>query len=496
VPDYRYRKWTPLLFPAEEIDDGPDITVVGQVFSDIQEHSQTDRDKEVGGFLLGEVHWLPNQDIPIVWIDSTIRATHTNATSTRLEFTADTWIAFHQEREERFGDKKIILGWYHTHPGHGIFLSSHDTFIHEGFYTGQQQVALVVDPIRHQSGFFKWTSNGLDSHRYYGFTELYTSDDQSFNPGGNLSQDLLVGAQPVFPTEPEAPDILELPRWLSWIDKLPGSSLILNSLESSISRSLSLFSLVAFVSLIVFIIFASLVLGRLGNLTESVEMAALGSNADQSSGIITRTIPPLEAGVIWSGDFSSDSHRLAGLIHLQITPRITTDKGFEINVQRRLTNPVNGRDSLPESHVVYGYLQVSPAGLFPADIKKVDFEFVVPNDWLENYNIDPEEMRLWRFDEQFERYLELSLVGTIPSGNDSWAVTFTSPSLSYFALSGRIDSSAVSERTSALTSPVPPTAVPPTAVPPTCNQPDITQGATGSSPAGSLCNPVATAAPN
>ena len=34
------------------------------------------------------------------------------------------------------------------------------------------------------------------------------------------------------------------------------------------------------------------------------------------------------------------------------------------------------------------------------------------------------------------------------------------------------------------------------AVPPTCDQADATQGVTGSSPAGSVCDPVPTAAPN
>ncbi|MCL0053738.1 Mov34/MPN/PAD-1 family protein [Dehalococcoidia bacterium] len=528
MPDYRYRKWTPLLFPSEEIDDGPNITVLGQVFRDIQEHSQTDRDNEVGGFLLGNI-WSAGQDAPVVQIDSAIRAAHTNATSTRLEFTSDTWTAFHQEREARFSGKEI-LGWYHTHPGHGIFLSSYDTFIHENFYANPQQVALVVDPIRLESGFFKWTSNGLDSHRYYGFHELGTSDDQSFNPGGNLSQDLPVGPQTGLPTEPEVPDILELPHWLSWIDKLPGLSLIMKSVESSISRGLTLFSLMAFVALVVFVIFGSLVLGRLSDLTEAQGIGATGSNADRSSGVITRTIPSMGVGKPRSVTFSSDSGFLAGLRQIEISPRLSIDDEFEISVQNLLSNPRLGSDKAFKGHNVYGFLEVLTPGFLPRDIKGVSFQFVVPYSWLEMYNIDPEEIRLWRFDGD---WLASSPVNTSPSGNDSLAVTFTPNHLSYFALSGRTDSSEVSQRTSALTlaltspptavpptavpptavsptavsptavpptavSPtavpptavpptaVPPTAVPPTAVPPTCEQPDITQGVTGSSTAGSV----------
>ena len=39
----------------------------------------------------------------------------------------------------------LVLGWYHTHPGWGLFLSAHDQFIHGNFYGGPHHVALVID---------------------------------------------------------------------------------------------------------------------------------------------------------------------------------------------------------------------------------------------------------------------------------------------------------------------------------------------------------------
>ena len=53
-----------------------------------------------------------------------------------------------------------IVGWYHTHPDFGIFLSSHDLFIHRHFFAQPLQVAYVVDPIRQTRGFFQWRDGG------------------------------------------------------------------------------------------------------------------------------------------------------------------------------------------------------------------------------------------------------------------------------------------------------------------------------------------------
>ena len=54
-----------------------------------------------------------------------------------------------------------IVGWYHTHPSFGIFLSHHDLFIHQHFFAQPLQVAYVVDPINQTRGFFQWHDGGL-----------------------------------------------------------------------------------------------------------------------------------------------------------------------------------------------------------------------------------------------------------------------------------------------------------------------------------------------
>jgi hypothetical protein len=49
-----------------------------------------------------------------------------------------------------------IVGWYHSHPGFGIFLSEMDQFIHDNFFNEAWQIAYVDDPIDGDRGVFVW----------------------------------------------------------------------------------------------------------------------------------------------------------------------------------------------------------------------------------------------------------------------------------------------------------------------------------------------------
>ena len=72
-----------------------------------------------------------------------------------VTFTHETWAKINSEMDNKFS-KLSIVGWYHTHPDFGIFLSDRDRFIHEHFFTGPGQIAHVIDPIRKTEGVFIW----------------------------------------------------------------------------------------------------------------------------------------------------------------------------------------------------------------------------------------------------------------------------------------------------------------------------------------------------
>ena len=57
--------------------------------------------------------------------------------------------------DTKFTDRDIV-GWYHSHPNFGIFLSDRDCFIQDHFFNGPGQIAYVVDPVNGVEGVFAW----------------------------------------------------------------------------------------------------------------------------------------------------------------------------------------------------------------------------------------------------------------------------------------------------------------------------------------------------
>lgn len=109
---------------------------------------------EVGGVLAGNV-WRDGEG-PFLDIVAAIPAEHTRNEGTQLTFTPETWAQVNRVKDERYPQTKIV-GWYHTHPRFGIFLSDMDKFIHRRSFSQPWTTALVVDPVQQTEGFFVWT---------------------------------------------------------------------------------------------------------------------------------------------------------------------------------------------------------------------------------------------------------------------------------------------------------------------------------------------------
>jgi proteasome lid subunit RPN8/RPN11 len=127
---------------------------------------------EVGGVLTGQ--WCEDAATgsQFIVVNHMIPARHTRQGSVYLTFTKDTLIDVHERMESLFPGEKIV-GWYHTHPRMGVFLSHYDTFLHNNFFPEPWQVALVVEPFSSIAGFFvRQTDGTLDPTRYFGFYEM------------------------------------------------------------------------------------------------------------------------------------------------------------------------------------------------------------------------------------------------------------------------------------------------------------------------------------
>ena len=66
------------------------------------------------------------------------------------------------------GSRHLInVGWWHSHPGFGCFLSHIDIATQEGIFFQPYHVALVIDPIRNELAFFT-----LDKKAEKGYKEI------------------------------------------------------------------------------------------------------------------------------------------------------------------------------------------------------------------------------------------------------------------------------------------------------------------------------------
>ncbi len=129
------------------------IVMSASTLQEIERHLASDVTTELGGVLLGQVClW---QDQTYVEIEAFLPFDSQSRSSVHFTFTAETWITLTQVVEERFPDSYMV-GWYHSHPGLGVFFSAQDGDVQRVVFNQPWHVALVIDPSTAQAGFFGW----------------------------------------------------------------------------------------------------------------------------------------------------------------------------------------------------------------------------------------------------------------------------------------------------------------------------------------------------
>lgn len=124
-------------------------------------HARKYPNREVGGVLLGVIRRFKQGRI-ITIVTSIIRADGAIGRQASLRFTPEAWaeVLGIRDRDPIYQDEVRwqIVGWYHTHPNFGIFLSSMDVHTHRTF-TDPGHIALVIDPVRNKYGTFGWNDD-------------------------------------------------------------------------------------------------------------------------------------------------------------------------------------------------------------------------------------------------------------------------------------------------------------------------------------------------
>ena len=163
---------------GEHVVEDKNIYIAQSVYKDIHKFTKDKTENESGGVLVGNV--IEEFGKTNIIIRGFVEAKYCEGTPTTLKFTHETWEYVHGEIGKKYPKYKI-LGWIHTHPDFGIFLSEYDKFIQENFFKEENQIAYVVDPIQKIEGFYFWINGKIE--RCKGFfvfdkvgTEITVSD--------------------------------------------------------------------------------------------------------------------------------------------------------------------------------------------------------------------------------------------------------------------------------------------------------------------------------
>jgi proteasome lid subunit RPN8/RPN11 len=133
----------------------PEVAIDREVVRTIRQHARSCNKTEVCGVLIGQ-----DRD-QRVQITSCIEGENAEGAGAHVTFTQDTWEHIYAVKDKKYPDERIV-GWYHSHPGFGIFLSEHDTFIHKNFFSSPGQVAWVYDPDSDEEGCFGWVDGRIE----------------------------------------------------------------------------------------------------------------------------------------------------------------------------------------------------------------------------------------------------------------------------------------------------------------------------------------------
>jgi len=147
-------------------DKHANVRISTEVARQIRQHARSNLKNEVCGVLIGGF------EDSATHVRACIAGANAAQGGAHVTFTQDTWEHIYKIKDRDFPDERIV-GWYHSHPGFGIFLSDHDTFIHKNFFSAPEQVAWVFDPHSDEEGCFGWHSGRLERIPRFSFTDAH-----------------------------------------------------------------------------------------------------------------------------------------------------------------------------------------------------------------------------------------------------------------------------------------------------------------------------------
>jgi len=130
----------------------------------LQDHIKSSPTQAIFGFLIGDLYRDPDAGVLYTIIDKTLKLSQPIYGDKTEVVVSRLWDRMQEQLAKASAG---LLGWYHSHPGQGGFLTAHDVETHEKFFTDPWHVAVLVAA---EAGgltgrFFRLTQNSADWHK-------------------------------------------------------------------------------------------------------------------------------------------------------------------------------------------------------------------------------------------------------------------------------------------------------------------------------------------
>jgi proteasome lid subunit RPN8/RPN11 len=133
------------------------VYILQSVYDEIWNHINQTRHLESGGVLVGHPFKTFDQQITFVIVTGAIPQ-HSDSRSVGHFTVSPAEVAQTRTEMERAYPGLAAVGWFHSHPGHGVFLSSQDMTIVRSIYNASWHIAMVIDPKNQSEGVFVGTN--------------------------------------------------------------------------------------------------------------------------------------------------------------------------------------------------------------------------------------------------------------------------------------------------------------------------------------------------
>jgi proteasome lid subunit RPN8/RPN11 len=147
MPMERSILWNPPAAPGTTAPGRPSTRSPYPIFFQqeavvaLQEHLKSSPTQAIFGFLIGDVYRDPETGVLYTIIDKTLKLSQAIYGDKTEVVVSRLW---DRMQEQLAKASAHLLGWYHSHPGQGGFLTAHDVETHQKYFTDPWHVAILV----------------------------------------------------------------------------------------------------------------------------------------------------------------------------------------------------------------------------------------------------------------------------------------------------------------------------------------------------------------